>query len=76
MHYFHQLTKEVDLRGQLEQLKGDLTPLEDQKTSLEKKSMSHSNVWMWGGMAFMSLQLGFLARDSPGGSTPGTSWNL
>ena len=61
--YAHvQLSKMVELRGQLQQLNGDLAPLQEQRDALEKSSLSRSNMWMWGGLAFMSVQLGFLAR--------------
>lgn len=54
--------KELELRGQLEQLQADLAPLEAKKLVLEKSSLSRSNLWIWGGMAWMSLQFGFFAR--------------
>lgn len=50
------------MKGQLEQLRADLVPLETQREALEKTSLSRSNLWMWGGMAWMSLQFGFFAR--------------
>ena len=50
------------MRGELEQLQADLAPLEAQRTALEKSSLSRSNIWIWGGMVWMSLQFGFFAR--------------
>ena len=62
LNLFLQLSKELELRGQLEQLKADIAPLETHREELERSALSRSNLWMWGGMVFMSVQFGFLAR--------------
>lgn len=58
----HQLEKERELRGQLEQLKCDLLPMEDQMKGLLNRSGGRTNWTVWLGMAYMSVQFGFFAR--------------
>lgn len=57
-----QLSKELELRGQLEQLKSELVPLEKQRLQLANRASKRTNLVVWGGMAYMSLQIGFFAR--------------
>lgn len=57
----HQLAKELELRGQLEQLRSELTPLEKQYLSLAEKSDKHREMMVWGGLSWMCLQFGFLS---------------
>ncbi len=57
-----QLSKERELRGRLENAMTELAPIEAQSQALVKKSTGRSNMAVWGGMAFMSLQFGFFAR--------------
>ena len=57
-----QLSKELELRGQLEQLKGELAPMEKLKLELDSRSTTQSNLAMWMGMGFTSLMFGFFAR--------------
>ena len=57
-----QLSKGVELRSQLVQLQEELVPLQEHRDGLEKNSLTRSNLLMWGGLAFMSVQFGFLAR--------------
>ena len=57
-----QLTKERELRGQLEQLRAEILPLEQHQLQLTQQSSRRTNIVVWCGMAFMSLQFGFFAR--------------
>ena len=57
-----QLTKERELRGQLEQLRAEILPLEQRQLQLTQQSSRRTNIVVWCGMAFMSLQFGFFAR--------------
>ena len=57
-----QLTQELELRGELEELRSELAPLEAQRGSLTQRAQKRTNAVIWGGMAFMSLQFGFFAR--------------
>lgn len=57
-----QLSKELELRGQLEQLKGELAPMEKVKLELDSRSTTQSTVAVWATMGFVSLTFGFFAR--------------
>ncbi|XP_033644140.1 calcium uniporter protein, mitochondrial-like [Asterias rubens] len=58
----HQLEKEKDLRGQLENLKVEIEPMEKLRLDLEVKAARNANMWVWGGLGYMGLQFGLLAR--------------
>ncbi|XP_022111992.1 calcium uniporter protein, mitochondrial-like [Acanthaster planci] len=58
----HQLEKEKDLRGQLENLKVEIEPLEKLRAELDRKAARNANWWVWGGLGYMGLQFGLLAR--------------
>ncbi|XP_072051348.1 calcium uniporter protein, mitochondrial-like [Amphiura filiformis] len=58
----HQLEKERDLRKQLENLQEELEPLEKLRKELNMRAQKKSNYVVWGGLAYMGLQFGFLAR--------------
>uniref|UniRef100_A0AAQ5XFS9 Calcium uniporter protein n=3 Tax=Percomorphaceae TaxID=1489872 RepID=A0AAQ5XFS9_AMPOC len=71
----HQLSKERELIGRLEDLNSQLRPLEKNKTSgrcseyfspvreeLSKKAERRTTWVLWGGMAYMATQFGILAR--------------
>ena len=57
-----ELSKEMELQGELEQLRSELSPLEAQRETLARRAQRRTNAVIWGGMAFMSLQFGFFAR--------------
>lgn len=57
-----QLSKELELKGQLDQLRGELAPLERLKLQIDGSSTQRTNLAVWASMAFMSVQFGFLAR--------------
>jgi hypothetical protein len=57
----HQLCKDMELRGQLEQLKCELAPLEKKYLKLVEQSSKHRDMMAWGGLSWMSLQFGFLS---------------
>jgi hypothetical protein len=50
------------LLEELEKIHTELEPLEIQRQQLEKGAETRSNVFVWGGLAFMAVQFGFLAR--------------
>ncbi|XP_034040205.1 calcium uniporter protein, mitochondrial [Thalassophryne amazonica] len=58
----HQLTKERELIGRLEDLNSQLRPLEKAKEELSKKAERRTTWVLWGGMAYMATQFGILAR--------------
>lgn len=58
----HQLTKERELTGRLEDLNSQLQPLEKVKEELCKKAERRTTWVLWGGMAYMATQFGVLAR--------------
>lgn len=58
----HQLTKERELIGRLEDLNSQLQPLEKVKEELSKKAERRTTWVLWGGMAYMATQFGILAR--------------
>ncbi|KAM3862822.1 calcium uniporter protein, mitochondrial isoform 1-T1 [Diretmus argenteus] len=58
----HQLTKERELIGRLEDLNSQLRPLEKVKDELSKKAERRTTWVLWGGMAYMATQFGILAR--------------
>jgi hypothetical protein len=57
----HQLCKDLELRGQLEQLRSELAPLEKKYLEVAQRSDRHREIATWGGMSWMSIQFGFLA---------------
>ncbi|XP_071379045.1 calcium uniporter protein, mitochondrial isoform X2 [Centroberyx affinis] len=58
----HQLSKERELIGRLEDLNSQLRPLEKVKDELSKKAERRTTWVLWGGMAYMATQFGILAR--------------
>lgn len=56
------MTKERELRGQLEQLRVELAPLESQCLDLMEKSTKKTTVLSWVALAYMCAQAGFFAR--------------
>ncbi|XP_029377606.1 calcium uniporter protein, mitochondrial isoform X2 [Echeneis naucrates] len=58
----HQLGKERELIGRLEDLNSQLRPLEKMKEELSKKAERRTTWVLWGGMAYMATQFGILAR--------------
>ncbi|XP_034407750.1 calcium uniporter protein, mitochondrial isoform X1 [Cyclopterus lumpus] len=58
----HQLGKERELIGRLEDLNSQLRPLEQVKEELNKKAERRTTWVLWGGMAYMATQFGILAR--------------
>uniref|UniRef100_A0A3Q0RWN2 Calcium uniporter protein n=1 Tax=Amphilophus citrinellus TaxID=61819 RepID=A0A3Q0RWN2_AMPCI len=58
----HQLSKERELIGRLEDLNSQLRPLEKVKEELSKKAERRTTWVLWGGMAYMATQFGILAR--------------
>ena len=47
---------------ELEKLKLELKPLDDLKTEIDRKSAQRTTAVVWGGLGFMALQFGLLAR--------------
>lgn len=62
--YFSILKTETEeqLIEKLEKVQSELEPLEQQRIELEKGIESRTNMLVWGGLAFMAVQFGFLAR--------------
>ncbi|XP_055841123.1 calcium uniporter protein, mitochondrial [Episyrphus balteatus] len=58
----YHLHKEQELEGKLEQLKYQLSPLEERKTELSAEASRRANLMTWAGLGFMSVQFGILAR--------------
>jgi len=58
----HQLAKEKELLKELEVLKTDLKPLEDQHQEITVHAERRSNLLTWAGLGLMSVQFGVLAR--------------
>ncbi|XP_064173043.1 calcium uniporter protein, mitochondrial isoform X2 [Anguilla rostrata] len=58
----HQLGKERELIGRLEDLNSQLLPLEKVKEELSRKAQRRTTWVLWGGMAYMATQFGILAR--------------
>lgn len=58
----HQLNKERELCGKLEELKVELEPLEKKRQELEDVAVRRTNVLTWVGLGLMSVQFGILAR--------------
>ncbi|XP_054885577.1 calcium uniporter protein, mitochondrial [Poeciliopsis prolifica] len=58
----HQLSKERELIGRLEDLNSQLRPLEKVREELSKKAARRTTWVLWGGMAYMATQFGILAR--------------
>ncbi|XP_053547893.1 calcium uniporter protein, mitochondrial [Bombina bombina] len=58
----HQLTKERELNGQLEDLRGQLEPLEKIRDEIGRRSEKRTTLVLWGGLAYMATQFGILAR--------------
>ena len=47
---YPQVSKDLELRGQLEQVKSELAPLEKQYLKLVQSSCKHRDMMAWGGM--------------------------
>lgn len=58
----HQLNKERELCGQLEELKVELEPLEQKRQELETVAERRTTILTWVGLGLMSVQFGILAR--------------
>ncbi|NXA36612.1 MCU protein, partial [Eudromia elegans] len=58
----HQLNKEKELIGRLEELKEQLAPLEKIRMELSRKAEKRTTLVLWGGLAYMATQFGILAR--------------
>ena len=58
----HQATQEQRLLRELEGLKDDLAPLEDQREILTAQAEKRTNHLTWLGLGMMSVQFGILAR--------------
>uniref|UniRef100_A0A182NKB6 Calcium uniporter protein n=1 Tax=Anopheles dirus TaxID=7168 RepID=A0A182NKB6_9DIPT len=58
----HQIQKERELNGKLEQLNEKLGPLEVKKMELDQKAARKTNALTWVGLGLMSVQFGVLAR--------------
>ncbi|KAL2082979.1 hypothetical protein ACEWY4_020752 [Coilia grayii] len=58
----HQLSKERELIGRLQELHSQIRPLEKVKEELGRKAERRTTWVMWGGMAYMATQFGILAR--------------
>ena len=57
-----QLAKERDLRGQLQQLRMELAPMEDHCRRIMQSSDRRANITMWSMLGLMCVQAGFLGR--------------
>ncbi|XP_066549881.1 calcium uniporter protein, mitochondrial isoform X2 [Amia ocellicauda] len=58
----HQLSKERQLIGRLEDLNSQLLPLEKMREELGRKAERRTTWVLWGGLAYMATQFGVLAR--------------
>lgn len=58
----HQLEKERYLMQEWEKLQLELKPMEDLKAEIDRKSAQRTNFVVWGGLGYMALQFGLLAR--------------
>lgn len=56
------LEKERKLLAKLDDIKFELEPLEKAKQELDAKAEQRANIFVWGGLAYMAFQFGFLAR--------------
>jgi hypothetical protein len=54
--------RERQINVQLEDLKTELAPLEDLKSAIDEQTAKRTNYLVWGGLGYMALQFGFLAR--------------
>jgi len=54
--------RQRQIKEQLENLKEELTPLEEQKSLIDEKTAQRTNTVVWAGLGYMALQFGFLAR--------------
>ncbi|OQV13674.1 putative Calcium uniporter protein, mitochondrial [Hypsibius exemplaris] len=50
------------MRKQLEEIRAELQPLEEKKIQLLMRAERRSKILAWGGLGFMGMQFGFLAR--------------
>lgn len=57
-----QLEKERKLLSKLDDIHYELEPMEKLKKELDAKSAQRANIFVWGGLGYMALQFGFLAR--------------
>uniref|UniRef100_T1GS30 Calcium uniporter protein n=1 Tax=Megaselia scalaris TaxID=36166 RepID=T1GS30_MEGSC len=58
----YHIRKEKDLIQRLENLKHDITPLEEKRIELGKQALRKTNLKTWLGLGLMSVQFGVLAR--------------
>ena len=58
----HQASQEQRLLRELEELKDDLAPLEEQRNILSAQAEKRTNHLTWLGLGAMSVQFGILAR--------------
>ncbi|RDD38048.1 Calcium uniporter protein, mitochondrial [Trichoplax sp. H2] len=58
----YEIRREKELQQKLKKLQEDIIPVQSKLTEMTDKAESRSSRLMWGGLAFMSIQFGFLAR--------------
>ncbi|XP_013929667.1 PREDICTED: calcium uniporter protein, mitochondrial [Thamnophis sirtalis] len=58
----HQLNKEKELIGRIEDLKQQLAPMEKVRMEICRKAEKRTTWLLWGGLAYMATQFGILAR--------------
>lgn len=58
----HQLNKERELIRRLEDLQGDLEPLEKVRLEISRRAEKRTKWVVWGALAYMATQFGILAR--------------
>jgi len=58
----YQEKREDQIKQTLEHLQASLEPLEESKAMLDAKAAKRTNFLVWGGLAYMAAQFGFLAR--------------
>nr|XP_032805896.1 calcium uniporter protein, mitochondrial [Petromyzon marinus] len=58
----HQLQRERELLTKLDNLRVQIEPLEKVKRDLKLKAEKRTRLVLWGGLAYMATQFGFLAR--------------
>lgn len=58
----HNVQKELEIQREIETIKQDLLPLEQQISELELVADKRGNWLAWAGLGFMSVQFGILAR--------------
>lgn len=54
--------RQRQINEQLEEIRGELAPLEEQKSVIDARTAQRTNFLVWAGLGYMALQFGFLAR--------------